>query len=224
MASQLLSDGKHVFDFSYWVMSKRPLLLFKTGLHILCVAPLLVLVYALFMDQLGANPLEVFIRRLGEWGLQLLLVTLCMTPLRELLGSPWPIQVRRLLGLWSFVYLVLHFMSYLWLEQFFDWSEIGRDILKRPFITFGMLAMLGLLPLALTSTRAMQRRLGRRWQRLHRLIYPVAILGVLHFFWLVKADLLRPAVFALCLVMLLGYRIWRNWPSARAVNSGSTVG
>lgn len=191
-------------------MSRTQLLFIKIGLHVLCVAPLLVLVYALFMDHLGANPLEVFIRRLGEWGLQLLLVTLCMTPLRDLLGQSWPIQVRRLLGLWSFAYVVLHFMSYLWLEQFFDWAEIGLDILKRPYITFGMLAVLGLLPLALTSTRAMQRRLGRNWQRLHRLVYVVAILGVLHFFWLVKADLLRPVVFAFCLIMLLGYRIWRS--------------
>lgn len=191
-------------------MSKRQLLLFKMFLHILCIAPLLWLGYGVLADQLGANPLEVFIRQLGEWGLQLLLVTLCMTPLRDLLGVPWPIQVRRLLGLWSFAYIVLHFVSYLWLEQFFDWSEIGLDILKRPFITFGMLAVLGLLPLALTSTRAMQRRLGRRWQRLHRLVYAVAILGVLHYFWLVKADLLRPAVFALCLIMLLGYRLWRR--------------
>lgn len=197
-------------------MSKQQLLLLKTTLHVMCVVPLLLLVYALFMDQLGANPLEVFIRHLGEWGLQLLLVTLCMTPLRDLLSQPWPVQIRRLLGLWSFAYVVLHFMSYLWLDQFFDWAEIWRDILKRPFITVGMLAVLGLLPLALTSTKAMQRRLGRRWQRLHRLIYPVAILAVLHFFWLVKADLLRPGIFALCLLLLLGYRVYRNVPNASA--------
>lgn len=191
-------------------MSSRQRLLLKVAIWICCLAPLVWLVWQLFTDQLGANPLEVVIRRLGEWGLQLLLLTLCMTPLRDMSNANWPIQLRRLLGLWSFAYLCMHFLTYLWVDQFFDWSEIGKDILKRPFITVGMLAMLGLFPLAVTSTRSMQRRLGSSWKRLHRLVYLIAILGTLHFFWLVKADLLRPAIFAFCLFLLLGYRILRK--------------
>lgn len=191
-------------------MSPRQRVLLKFMIWLCCIAPLVWLAWQLFNDQLGANPLEVVIRRLGEWGLQLILLTLCMTPLRDLSGESWPIQLRRLLGLWSFAYLCMHFLTYLWLDQFFDWGEIGKDILKRPFITVGMLAVVGLLPLALTSTRAMQRRLGGHWKRLHRLVYLIAILGTLHFFWLVKADLLRPGIFALCLVLLLGYRLLRR--------------
>lgn len=172
-----------------------------------CIYPLAWLAWHLFSNRLGANPLEVVIRHLGEWGLQLLLVTLCMTPLRDLINKPWPIQLRRLIGLWSFAYICLHFLAYLWLDQFFDWSEIAKDILKRPFITVGMLAVLCMLPLVITSTRAMQRRLGGRWKRLHRLTYVVVVLGTLHFYWLVKADTLRPLVFALCVSLVLGYRV-----------------
>ena len=173
--------------------------------------PLLWLVYAVFNNQLGANPIEVVNRRLGEWGLQLLIVTLCMTPLKDLLQQPWPIQLRRMLGLFSFFYLVLHLLSYLWLDQFFDWAEIWIDIKKRPFITVGVLSLLGLLPLALTSNRWSQRKLGRKWRRVHFLIYPISILAVLHFFWLVKLDPMRPIIFASCLALLLGYR----WIKAR---------
>jgi sulfoxide reductase heme-binding subunit YedZ len=168
--------------------------------------PLAWLGYALINDQLGANPIEVVTRSLGEWGLQLLIVTLCMTPLKDLLQQPWPIQLRRMLGLFSFFYLVLHLFSYLWLDQFFDWFEIWTDIKKRPFITVGVLSILGLVALALTSNKWSQRKLGRNWRRLHFLIYPIAILAVLHFFWLVKLDLLRPVIFAACLSLLLGYR------------------
>jgi sulfoxide reductase heme-binding subunit YedZ len=195
---------------SYQLSPRRRLLLLKTAVWTSCITPLVWLVWHLYTGQLGANPLEVVIRHLGEWGLQLLLVTLCMTPLRDLIGTPWPIQLRRLIGLWSFAYLCLHFISYLWLDQFFDWGEIGRDILKRPFITVGILAVLGLLPLVVTSTRGMQRRLGGNWKRLHRLIYLIVPLGTLHFYWLVKADTLRPLVFAFCVGLLLGYRILRR--------------
>ena len=182
----------------------------KIVVFTLCSLPLAWLVFALLNDQLGANPIEVVIRRLGEWGLQLLLITLCMTPLRDLLQQGWPIQIRRMLGLFAFFYVCLHFVSYLWLDQFFDWSEIVKDIIKRPFITVGMLAVLGLVPLAVTSTRRAQRRLGRKWKRLHYLIYPVSILAVLHFYWLVKADLSKPAIYSLCLLALLAYRIYKQ--------------
>ena len=149
---------------------RRRVLVLKSAIWLCCILPLAWLLWHLFTDQLGANPLEVVIRRLGEWGLQLLLVTLCMTPLRDLSNESWPIQLRRLLGLWSFAYLCMHFLTYLWVDQFFDWQEIGKDIVKRPFITVGMLAMAGLIPLAVTSTRSMQRRLGGHWKRLHRLL------------------------------------------------------
>jgi sulfoxide reductase heme-binding subunit YedZ len=172
----------------------------------LCLLPLVWLSYALFTDQLGANPIEVVTRRLGEWGLQLLIVTLCMTPLKDLLQKPWPIQLRRMLGLFSFFYLLLHLFSYLWMDQFFDWLAIWTDIKKRPFITVGMLSFLGLIPLAVTSNKWSQRRLGRKWRQLHLLVYPITILAVLHFYMLVKLDELRPLVFAGCLGLLLGYR------------------
>jgi len=187
-------------------MSTRQRLLLKISVFLLCLMPLVWLVYAVFSDQLGANPIEVVTRRLGEWGLQLLIVTLCMTPLKDLLEQPWPIQLRRMLGLFCFFYLILHLSSYLWLDQFFDWAEIWIDIKKRPFITIGVLSLLGLLPLAVTSNKWSQRKLGRKWRKLHFLVYPISILAVLHFFMLVKLDLMRPIIFAICLSLLLGYR------------------
>lgn len=171
--------------------------------------PLVWLIIQIFMDQLGANPIEVVTRRLGELGLEILLITLCMTPLRDAIQKPWPIQIRRMLGLFSFFYVCLHFGTYLWLDQFFDWPEIWKDIVKRPFITIGMLNVTGLLLLAITSTKKMQRRLGRNWRRLHTLIYPLSIFAVVHFFWLVKADMLRPVIFSICLGLLLVYRVFR---------------
>ena len=195
---------------------RQRVLSMKSAIWLCCLLPLIWLSWSLFTDQLGANPLEVVIRHLGEWGLQLLLLTLCMTPLRDLTDTSWPIQLRRLLGLWSFAYLCLHFLTYLGVDQFFDWGEIGKDILKRPFITVGMLAVIGLVPLAVTSTRGMQRRLGRNWKRLHRLIYLIVCLGTLHFYWLVKADTLRPLIFALCVTILLGYRLLRRQLLARS--------
>jgi len=187
-------------------MSKRQLLFLKTCVFILCLLPIAWLVYGVFNDQLGANPIEVVTRSLGEWGLQLLIATLCMTPIKDLLKRSWPIQLRRMLGLFSFFYLVLHLSSYLWLDQFFDWAEIWIDIKKRPFITVGVLSLLGLIPLALTSNKWSQRSLGRKWRRLHFLVYPISILAVVHFFMLVKLDLMRPIIFAACLSLLLVYR------------------
>jgi len=187
-------------------MSKRQLLFLKICVFLLCLYPLVWLVYAVFTNQLGANPIEVVTRSLGEWGLQLLIVTLCMTLVKDVFKQPWPIQLRRMLGLFSFFYLVLHLSSYLWLDQFFDWVEIWIDIKKRPFITVGVLSILGLLPLAVTSNKWSQRKMGKKWRKLHFLVYPISILAVLHFFWLVKLDYLRPIIFAICLALLLGYR------------------
>ncbi len=187
-------------------MSSPQRITLKITLFTLCLLPLAWLIYALFTNQLGANPIEVVTRSLGEWGLMLLIVTLTMTPLRDATGQTWPILIRRMLGLFCFFYILLHLNSYLWFDQFFDWQEIGTDIIKRPFITFGMLSFLGLIPLALTSNRWSQRKLAKKWRSLHRLIYPIAILAVLHFYWLVKLDKIRPIIFSLCLLGLLGYR------------------
>ena len=171
--------------------------------------PLARLVYGYFYDELGANPLEHITRNTGEWTLRFLLITLCVTPLRHITGMNWLLRLRRMLGLYAFFYGCLHLTTYLWLDQFFDWTEIGRDILKRPFITLGFSAMLLMTPLALTSFNAAIRKLGaKRWQALHRCVYAVSILGVLHFWWLVKIDLTEPAIYAVLLSALLGYRLW----------------
>jgi sulfoxide reductase heme-binding subunit YedZ len=135
-----------------------------------------------------------------------------MTPLQFLLRQSWPVRLRRMLGLYAFFYAFVHFFTYLLFDKSFIWSEIAADIVKRPFITVGVLAFVLMIPLAVTSTRKMQRRLGRRWKRLHQLVYVVAIAAVLHFYWLVKADLLMPTIYAVLLGILLGYRLWRRMP------------
>jgi sulfoxide reductase heme-binding subunit YedZ len=182
----------------------------KFAIYVFCLAPLGWLLFAALNDLLGANPIEVVTRRLGEWGLQLLLVTLCMTPLRDMVKQPWPIQIRRLLGLFAFCFVSLHLIAYLWLDKFFEWPEVWQDVLKRPFITVGMLSAIALVPLALTSNRFSQRKLAGRWRKLHSLVYPIAILAVIHFLWLVKADTLRPVILGFCLACLLGYRILKR--------------
>ena len=192
-------------------MSLSHLQITKAVLFVVCLVPATLLAWNFFHDQLGANPFEALTRQSGEWTLRFLLVTLLMTPLRNILHQAWPLQLRRMLGLYSFFYACLHLLTYLWFDQFFDWQEITKDILKRPFITAGITAWLLLLPLALTSTNGMMRRLGRNWKRLHRSIYLIAILGVLHFIWLVKADLREPLIYAAILTLLLGYRLTRWW-------------
>ncbi|MDX5332948.1 MAG: sulfoxide reductase heme-binding subunit YedZ [Gammaproteobacteria bacterium] len=199
--------------------------LLKPVVFSLCLLPLAWMVYDGFTGGLGVNPIEAVTHRTGDWTLRLLLATLTLTPLRRLSGWAWPLRLRRMVGLFAFFYACLHLLTYLWLDQFFAWGMILEDVVERPFITLGMLAFLGLVPLALTSTRGMQRRLGRRWKTLHRLVYPVAILGVLHFWWLVKADVREPLVYALVLAVLLGVRLagwWRRGAAARARAGVST--
>lgn len=170
--------------------------------------PLLRLGLFAYDGQLGANPIEFITRSLGTWTLVFLLLSLSITPLRKLSGWPWLIKLRRMLGLYAFFYALLHFITYLWLDQFFDLQAIYRDVLKRPFITVGFAAFALLLPLAFTSTNAMMKRLGgKRWQLLHRLVYPSAMLAVLHYWWLVKKDITQPLLYAAVLAILLGYRI-----------------
>jgi len=191
-------------------MTQKSIRLLKAFLFLLCLTPLIVLfleAFAIGNLSLGANPIEELIHRLGLWGLRFLLITLSVTPLRQLTGWGWLLRFRRMLGLFAFFYVVLHFFSYAGLDQRFDLPAIVEDVVKRPYITIGMTALLLLLPLAITSTNAMMRRLGRRWQKLHRLVYLIAILGVWHFYWQVKQDILEPVIYALSLAVLLGFRL-----------------
>lgn len=182
----------------------------KRSIFLFCLLPFGWLLTQALLGNLGANPIEAVIRYLGDWALRLLLLTLAATPLRLLTGWGWPVRLRRLLGLFAFCYAVLHLLAYTVLDQYFDWTAIWEDIVERPFITTGMLALLLLLPLALTSNRTAQRRLGRRWKQLHRLIYPAAILAVVHFTLMVKADLREPLIYGAILTLLLGLRFIRR--------------
>lgn len=179
----------------------------KPLIFIFCLLPLALLFRNFYLDELGANPFEVLTRSTGEWTLRFLLLTLAMTPLRRLTGAAWPLRFRRMLGLFTFFYVCVHLLTYLWLDHFFDWEEIIVDIVKRPYITLGMLAFTLLLPLAFTSNKKMMKRLGQRWKSLHKLIYIIAILGVLHFLLLVKADLREPIIYAFVLATLFVVRL-----------------
>lgn len=180
----------------------------KAAAHVLALWPLALLVRGALNDTLGADPVAALTHGTGDWALRLLLLSLAMTPLRRLLGQPWPIRFRRLVGLYAFFYACLHLSIYLVLDLGGYWTQIFEDIAKRPYITVGFSAWLLLLPLALTSTRGWIRRLGRRWGQLHRLVYVAGGLAVLHFLWLVKSDLREPLVYAAVLALLLGLRLW----------------
>jgi sulfoxide reductase heme-binding subunit YedZ len=185
---------------------------FKPILFLLCLVPLGLLAaraFGISGESLGANPIEEVLHTLGLWALRFLMLTLAITPLRDLIGKPWPLMLRRMLGLFAFLYVLLHFLVWLIIDQELYWSGILTDIAKRPFITLGFAAFVFLIPLAITSTNGMMRRLGKRWKTLHRLIYVCAILGVWHFYWLVKADVREPLLYAGILAVLLGWRIWK---------------
>jgi sulfoxide reductase heme-binding subunit YedZ len=160
--------------------------------------------------SLGANPVEEILHTLGKWGLNFLMVTLCITPLRQLTHWPQWMRLRRMLGLAAFFYLLAHFLFYVLVDQGLDVRVVVEDVAKRPYITLGLLGILLLLPLALTSTQGAMRQLGRRWQRLHRLVYPAAILGCTHYYWQVKADVREPLVYFALLAVLLGWRWWKH--------------
>ena len=180
----------------------------KGALFVLCLVPLGRLVWLGTHRGLGANPIEYITHSTGWWTLTFLLITLSVTPLRRLTGWNWLLRLRRMLGLFAFFYVCLHFVTYIWLDQFFDWHSMVKDIAKRPFITVGFTAFLLLIPLAATSTNRMVKRLGaRRWQRLHRMVYIIATLGVLHFWWLVKKDIREPLLFGALLGLLLLVRV-----------------
>lgn len=183
--------------------------LIKPPLFLACLAPLAYYAWGLQTEALGPKPVEALTRGLGTWALDFLLITLSVTPLRKYSGWTWLGRLRRMVGLFVFFYATLHLSSYLWLDQFFDWMAIVKDIWKRPFITAGMLGFALLLPLAATSNGFAIRRLGgRRWQALHRNVYLIGMLAVLHYAWMVKADISRPLLYAALLGILLGLRIW----------------
>jgi methionine sulfoxide reductase heme-binding subunit len=185
---------------------------YKPIVFVLCMLPLARLAagaFGVLGVSLGTDPVAELLHELGQWGLRFICITLAVTPLRFMLGQLWLLNFRRMFGLYAFTYLLLHFIVYLALDQGFYWAGIGEDIVKRPYITIGFAALLMLIPLAITSTNKMMRRLGKRWQKLHRLVYVVAVLGVWHYYWQVKADVREPLVFVAIVAFLLGYRVWR---------------
>ena len=181
---------------------------FKPFVFLACLLPLARLGWKAYMGLLGANPIEVITHSTGDWTLIFLLITLAVRPLRKLSGQPWLIRYRRMFGLFAFFYVTLHFLTYIWLDKFFNVHDMLADIAKRKFITVGFTGFVLLIPLALTSTSGWIRRLGgKRWQALHRLIYAAAICGVIHYLWLVKADIRKPLQYGTVLAVLLGYRV-----------------
>ncbi|MCH2169221.1 sulfoxide reductase heme-binding subunit YedZ [Myxococcota bacterium] len=187
-----------------WPASRR----LQTSVVAVGLLPALALMTRAIRGTLGANPVEAITHETGEWALRLLLLTLAVTPARRLFSLRRIAPLRRSLGLLTFGYACSHFLAYLVLDHFFDWQAIFEDVLERRYVTVGFLGFLAMVPLALTSTNRMARRLGRHWKMLHRLSYVAAACGVLHFLWLVKADLREPLIYAGVLAVLMGARIW----------------
>ena len=195
----------------------------KLALFFICLIPVARLGLQFYHDDLGANPLEFITHATGDWTIRFILITLAITPLRKLLKQPWLIQLRKMLGLYAFFYGTLHLFTYLWFDKQFVFADMLDDVLKRKFITAGMVAFVLMIPLALTSTTWAIRKLGgKRWQALHRLIYVTGIAAVIHYIWLVKADLRLPLMYAGILAVLLGYRVV-EWAKKRVAAGKSKV-
>ncbi|NFV80247.1 protein-methionine-sulfoxide reductase heme-binding subunit MsrQ [Magnetospirillum aberrantis] len=183
----------------------------KPGVFALSLMPLAWLAWRAFSDDLGVNPVETINRTTGDWALRFLLLALAVTPLRRVTGWAPLARLRRMVGLFAFFYVCLHLASYVGLDLFFDWQALLKDVAKRTYITLGMGCFVLLLPLAVTSTDGMIRRLGgRAWRRLHRLVFPASVLAVAHFWLMVKADIREPLLYAVILSLLLGSRLWRR--------------
>jgi methionine sulfoxide reductase heme-binding subunit len=203
-------------------VTQRYRYIYKPLVFLAGIAPLVWLTcgaFGWFGASLGADPVKQLEHECGKTALNFLMLTLAVTPVRNLLGFPQLLRLRRMLGLFAFFYVVVHFTVYLVLDLELNWSTLGADIAKRPYITIGFTALLLLLPLAATSTNGMMRRLGRRWTQLHRLVYVIAILGVWHFYWQVKRDVREPLIYAAILTALLLYRVVRARSAARATPS-----
>jgi methionine sulfoxide reductase heme-binding subunit len=197
--------------------------LVKTVVFLTCLVPVAWLVWRGFHQDLGANPIETITHATGDWTLRFLALTLAVTPLRKLLKTPSLVRFRRMLGLFAFFYGCLHFMTYLWLDKFFDFHEIVKDVAKRRFITVGFAAFVMLVPLAVTSTAGWIRRLGgKRWRMLHRLVYASALAGVVHYYWLVKSDVRLPVLYGFLIAVLLGARMVPKTAAVRRVVARST--
>jgi sulfoxide reductase heme-binding subunit YedZ len=195
----------------------------KVIVFVACLLPLARLGWKAYGGNLGANPIEVITHSTGDWTLIFLLITLAVTPLRKLTGQLWLIRFRRMFGLFAFFYVCLHFLTYIWLDKFFDVHAMLADVAKRRFITVGFTGFVLLIPLAVTSTAGWIRRLGgRRWNLLHRLIYVSAMAGVIHYYWLVKADVRKPLQYAAVLTALLGYRV-TVWAKSRLEATSTAI-
>jgi sulfoxide reductase heme-binding subunit YedZ len=179
----------------------------KVLIFLACLVPFGMLLWRAAHNNLGANPIEFITHATGTWTLRFLVITLAVTPARKLLGLPRLIRFRRMFGLFAFFYGSLHFLTYFWLDKFFDFEEIAKDVVKRPFITAGFTAFVLLVPLAVTSTAGWIRRLGgRNWRALHRLVYVTAVVGAVHYYWLVKSDIRLPLLYGSLVALLLGWR------------------
>ena len=195
----------------------------KPLVFLACLAPFALVIGDLvgITGSLGANPVEEILDRFGNWGLRFVMITLAVTPLRQLTGWNWLSRFRRMLGLFTFFYVLMHFLTWLVIDQGLLLTAIAEDIVKRPFITIGVAALVLLLALAVTSTNGMRRRLGRRWQKLHNAVYVIGILGVWHFWWQVKLDTVEPLIYAVILAVLLGWRVRKKRVRGQLPNSAS---
>jgi len=204
------------------VATPRWVVAVKVALWAACLAPFVLLVLRAVEFNgmsLGADPVQELLNVCGKTALNLLLLTLSITPIRRSTGINRLISFRRLLGLFAFFYVVLHFTTYLWLDLGFAWDHVFEDIAKRPYITVGFTGLVLLIPLAATSTNRIQRALGRNWVKLHRLVYVIAVLGVVHFWWQVKLDITEPLLYAFLLTVLLGVRLHHAWRLRRKAGS-----
>lgn len=193
-------------------MNKKTILIIKSLLFVLALLPLARLIWLGVVDPPGspmsANPVEFVERSTGTWALAILLISLSMTPVKLITGVMWQIQLRRMIGLFMFFYACLHFTTYIWLDHSFYWPDIVKDIIKHPYVLVGFSAFMLTIPLAVTSNNRMVRKLKTNWKKLHSSVYAIAILGVLHYWWLVKKDLTEPIIYSIVLAILLGIRLY----------------
>ena len=191
----------------------------KITLFALALVPILRLVWLGVNDDLSANPIEFIERSTGYWALFILMLTLAITPIKLITGRTWPVQLRRQLGLWMFFYVCMHITTYVWLDYSFDWADITKDIIKHPYGLVGFTGFVLSIPLAVTSSNAMMKRLRDKWKKLHQLVYVIAVLGIVHFWWLVKKDITEPVLFAIVLSLLFAVRLYYKYAKTRVIGA-----